>query len=126
MAKSEEELRQQLRALSRTSKTDFRYPIDAYEDDLIQLIEAHTATVAAEAVEAAKPAVEIAAKIRALNKLIMGAGEYHDDPYEYVIRLKDARQYRSDLMEFDLAEPIFFDKDPVAALNAPQAEKGIE
>lgn len=38
-----EELREKLRALPRTKNTDPRYPIDAYEDDLVELITSHTA-----------------------------------------------------------------------------------
>lgn len=33
------DIREKLRALSRTDKFDPRYPIDAYEDDLVALIE---------------------------------------------------------------------------------------
>lgn len=39
MSKSTEELRQKLRNLPRTSNNDPRYPIDAYEDDLVQLFD---------------------------------------------------------------------------------------
>jgi len=56
------------------------------------------------------PNIEIKAKIEALDKLIMGAGEYHDDPYEYVVPLRHIKEYRAELSEFDLSQPIFRDK----------------
>lgn len=52
---------------------------------------------------------EIKAKIKALDKLMLGAGEYHDDPYEYVVRLSDLRNYRLKLGQFDLMQPVFRD-----------------
>lgn len=73
-----------------------------YTDDFMSLFDAYSTE--------SKPAIEISAKIEALGILIMGAGEYHDDPHEYVIRLSDAKKYRSDLMEFDLSQPIYYDK----------------
>lgn len=75
-----------------------------------------------EAAEQAEIKAEIKGKILALDKLIMGAGEYHDDPYEYVIRLSDARQYRSDLMKFDLSQPIFRDDAALVALQVGQEQ----
>lgn len=36
---TENEIREKLRALPRTKNTDPRYPIDAYEDDLVALIQ---------------------------------------------------------------------------------------
>lgn len=53
---------------------------------------------------------EIKGKLLALDKMIMGAGEYHDDPYEYVVPLRHIRQYRSELNKFGLSQPIFRDK----------------
>lgn len=50
---------------------------------------------------------EIRAKLQALDKLIMGAGEYHDDPYEYVVPLRHIQNYRAGLRKFDLSQPIF-------------------
>jgi hypothetical protein len=40
--KASDELREKLRNLKRTTKFDFRYPIDAYEDDLVALIHSET------------------------------------------------------------------------------------
>lgn len=37
-ATNKDYLRERLRNLPRTSRTDTRYPIDAYEDDLVQII----------------------------------------------------------------------------------------
>lgn len=37
-ATNKDDLRERLRNLPRTSRTDTRYPIDAYEDDLVQII----------------------------------------------------------------------------------------
>ncbi len=53
----DDELRNSLRDLPRTSKFDFRYPIDAYEDDLVALITLHTQKR------------ELMARIDELNKL---------------------------------------------------------
>lgn len=52
---------------------------------------------------------EVKAKIEVLDKLIMGAGEYHDDPTEYVVPLRHIKEYRDNLAEFDLAQPIYRD-----------------
>lgn len=53
---------------------------------------------------------EVKAKIEALDKLIMGAGEYHDDPYEYVVPLRHIKEYKAELLQFDLTQPIYKDK----------------
>ena len=50
---------------------------------------------------------EVRAKIEALDKLIMGAGEYHDDPYEYVVPLRHIKEYRAALSKFDLDNPVY-------------------
>lgn len=64
------------------------------------------------AVEEASIKSEIKGKIWALDKIIMGAGEYHDDPYEYVVRLSDLHAYRAEFARLDLTQPIFRDKGP--------------
>lgn len=55
-------------------------------------------------------ASEIKGKLLAMDKMIMGAGEYHDDPYEYVVPIRHIKEYRAELSQFDLTQPIFRDK----------------
>lgn len=53
---------------------------------------------------------EIRGRLHALDKMVLGAGEYHDDPTEYVVPLRHIQQYRQDLNKFDLTQPIYRDK----------------
>jgi hypothetical protein len=50
---------------------------------------------------------EIIGMKKAYRKAIMGAGEYHDDPYSYVVPIEHLRQYEADMTQFDLTQPIF-------------------
>lgn len=61
--------------------------------------------------EKAVVGAEIKGKLMALDKLVMGAGEYHDDPYEYTVPLRHIQEYRQQLSQFDLSQPIFRDND---------------
>lgn len=67
-------------------------------------------SIIAARIEQAVVQAEIKAKIEVLDKAIMGAGEYHDDPYEYVVPIRHLREYRVGLAQFDLSEPIYRDK----------------
>lgn len=46
-----QELRNSLRGLKRPTLQDFRYPIEAYEDELVEVIEAYVTTRVKEAVD---------------------------------------------------------------------------
>lgn len=67
-------------------------------------------------VEAAMEQADIRAEIRgkrlALEKMRVGAGEFHDDPHEYVVPLRHIKEYEAELATFDLSDPnpIFRDK----------------
>lgn len=76
---------------------------DDAKEELVQLF----ATYLQAAVRATEPKIEIKAKLQALDKLIMSAGEYHDDPHEYVVPLRHIQEYRANLQQFDLTQPIF-------------------
>ena len=55
---------------------------------------------------------EITGKKLAYQELIMISGEYHNDPYEYVVRKHDIAERLQGLNKFDLSQPIFRDKAP--------------
>jgi hypothetical protein len=82
---------------------------DICVENIMQLFTAYADRRADKRVEEASIKAEIKGKIEALDKMVMGAGEYHDDPYEYVVRLSDLREYRAKLAQFDLSQPIFRD-----------------
>jgi hypothetical protein len=67
---------------------------------------------------------EIRGKRLALEKMRMGAGEYHDDPYEYVVPLRHIKEYEAELAVFDLDDPnpIFRDR---AHLASQEREKEV-
>ncbi len=71
-----------------------------------KMLEWHNAHLQA-AVREVEPKIEIKAKLEALDKLAMGAGEYHNDPYEYVVPLRYIREYRASLNKLDLSQPVF-------------------
>lgn len=79
-------------------------------NDLEQLFKQHELSRKQEWARENEPKIEIKAKLEALDKLVLGAGEYHDDPYEYVVRLRDIQRYRQALNKFDLTQPVFKDK----------------
>lgn len=64
------------------------------------------ATITA-AVEEAEINAKIRAKKQVLQELIMGSGEYHDDPTEYVVRNSELKERLWVLERFDLNHPIF-------------------
>ncbi len=61
---------------------------------------------------------EIRGKRLALEKMRMGAGEYHDDPYEYVVPLRHIKEYEAELAVFDLDDPNPIFRDNQAQLSS--------
>lgn len=85
--------------------------IDKHEKMLKEAIDTHTQAEVERATEQAQIKGEIIGKRQAYRKAIMGAGEYHDDPYSYVVPIEHLKEYEAELAEFDLDQPIFRDKN---------------
>lgn len=110
--------RQQLRNIVTRNGKSGRIP-EILESELDEL-EAYVTTRVKEAEEQAQIKGEIIGKKAAYRKAIMGAGEYHDDPYSYVVPIEHLRQYEAELSQFDLSEPIFRDKTLTTTTNGKE------
>lgn len=95
--------------------------LEHYVDEIMQLFAAQATAAQERAVEQADIRGEIKGKRLALEKMRMGAGEFHDDPYEYVVPLQHIKQYEAELAVFDLDDPnpIFRDKGLAAQSKEP-------
>ena len=86
------------------TKRDYIARDELHTDYIMHLITLHT--------QKAEVKAEIKGKVAAYNQMIMGAGEYHDDPYRYVVPIEHISEYLAGLMKFDLASsnPIYREK----------------